>query len=379
MFTPENTTARNGRNLVLCCDGTNNQFDGYHTNVVRTYKVASRHPRQLTYYDPGVGTMPEPWEKTKVEKRLSMLKGLIFGEDLFDNISDAYKFLIVNYEPGDKIFLFGFSRGAYTARAVAALLHSVGLLHPATECLLPYALNYWQSDFGPESPGGQTCAEFKATLARTCPVHFIGVWDTVSSVGVINNFRKFPYTAHNPEVAHVRHAVSIDERRSTFRQNLMSPVAAQDVKNVWFSGVHSDVGGGYAPGEAGLAKVAFEWMMRESVKCDLAIDQTALDRELREVGEPPNANGKLHQSLHGGWWAGELLPMKHFDWNDHEWHWRWIIGAFNQSRDVLRNAGRSFVSIHRSVIDRLNGSTNYKPVNIPNDEATLHETFQIEN
>jgi uncharacterized protein (DUF2235 family) len=303
---------------------------------------------------------------------------LIFGDGLFDNISDAYKFLIRNYEPGDKVFLFGFSRGAYTARAVAALLFSIGLLHRDTESLLPYALNYWQSDFGPKSPGGQTCAEFKATLARQCPVHFIGVWDTVSSVGVINNFRSFPHTAHNPEVTHVRHAVSIDERRSTFRQNLMSPVGDQDVKNVWFPGVHSDVGGGYAPEETGLAKIAFEWMIREAVACNLEVEEVAFDRELRQEGEAPNPNAKLHQSLHGGWWAGELLPMKHFNWDDHKWHWRWLIGAFNQPRDILRNAGKSFVSIHRSVLTRLTQNSDYRPVNIPNDEATIRSKFQIE-
>lgn len=185
------------KNIVICCDGTNNHFDGYHTNVIRTYKVARRSPTQLTYYDPGVGTMPEPWHKTQLDKRLSMLNGLICGGGLFDNISDAYKFLVANYEAGDKVFFFGFSRGAYTARAVAALLHSVGLLHPDTECLMPYVLRYWQSDFGLNSPGGQTCAEFKATLARPCPTHFIGVWDTVSSVGVINNFRSFP--AHDAQ------------------------------------------------------------------------------------------------------------------------------------------------------------------------------------
>jgi uncharacterized protein (DUF2235 family) len=367
------------KNLVICCDGTNNQFDGFHTNVIRTYKVARRGPTQVTYYDPGVGTMPEPWKKTKIDKRLSMLSGLLFGDGFFDNISDAYKFLIANFEPEDKIFLFGFSRGAYTARAVAALLHSVGLLHPATECLLPYALSYWQHDFGPQSPGGQTCAEFKATLARACPVHFIGVWDTVSSVGVINNFRTFPHTAHNPEVAHVRHAVSIDERRSTFRQNLMSPVGAQDVKNVWFAGVHSDVGGGYEPAGEGLAKIAFEWMIREARAFGLDTDAAALQRELQQIGEGPNPNGKLHKSLHGGWWAGELLPMKHYNWDDHKWHWRWLAGAFNQSRDVLRNAGKPFVAIHQSVIERLNGSTHYKPINIPNDEATLRSRFQIES
>ena len=367
------------KKLVLCCDGTNNQFDGYHTNVVRTYKVARRHPGQLTYYDPGVGTMPEPWKKTKMGKRMSMLSGLMFGDGFFGNISDAYKFLMLNYEPGDKVLLLGFSRGAYTARAVAALLHSVGLLHRDTESLLPYALNYWQSDFGPHSPGGKTCAEFKATLARICPVHFIGVWDTVSSVGVINNFRSFPHTTHNPDVAHVRHAVSIDERRSTFRQNLMSPVGGQDVKNVWFAGVHSDVGGCYPPEESGLAKIAFEWMMREAAAFDLDIDQAALDWELRQVGEPANPNAKLHESLHGGWWAGELLPMKHYNWDDHGWHWRWLIGALDQPRDIQRNAGKPFVSIHHSVLRRLKQRDDYRPVNIPNDEKTLRGMFQIEN
>lgn len=366
------------KNLVLCCDGTNNQFDGYHTNVIRTYKVARRTDTQLTYYDPGVGTLPEPWKKTKIAKRLSMLSGLIVGDGFFDNISDAYKFLIANYEPGDKVFLFGFSRGAYTVRALAALLHSIGLLHPATESLLPYALDYWQRDFGPGSPGGQTCAEFKATLARPCPVHFIGVWDTVSSVGVINNFRSFPHTAHNPEISHVRHAVSIDERRSTFRQNLMSPVGPQDVKNVWFAGVHSDVGGGYPPDEGGLAKLAFEWMIREAKACGLDVDEAGLQRELHQIGEPPNPDGLLHRSLHGGWWIGELLPMKHYNWDDRKWHWRWLAGAFNQSRDILRNANKPFVAIHHSVVNRLNGSTGYKPANIPNEEAVLRSKFQIE-
>ncbi len=302
------------KNLVLCCDGTNNQFDGYHTNVIRTYKVARRNAGQLTYYDPGVGTMPEPWRTTKLDKRLSMLAGLIYGEGFFDNISDAYRFLIENYEPGDKIFLFGFSRGAYTARAVAALLHSIGLLHPATDNLLPYVQRYWQRDFGIQTPGGEVCAEFKRTLARMCPVHFVGVWDTVSSVGVINNFRTFPHTLHNPEVTYVRHAVSIDERRSTFRQNLMLPATpTQDVKNVWFAGVHSDVGG------------------------------------------------------------------EHYSWNDHTWHWRWLIGAFNQPRDVQRNAGNPFVSVHHSVLQRLRQMNDYRPVNIPNDEQSLRGMFPIEN
>jgi hypothetical protein len=120
-------------------------------------------------------------------------------------------------------------------------------------------------------------------------------------------------------------------------------------------------------------------MMREAKNCDLDVDDAALDRELRQVGEAPNPNGKLHRSLHGGWWVGEFLPMKHYSWDDHKWHWRWLIGAFNQSRDVLRNADKPFVSIHQSVLERLKGQTDYRPVNIPNDEETIRSTFRIEN
>ena len=211
-------------------------------------------------------------------------------------------------------------------------------------------------------------------------MHFIGVWDTVSSVGVINNFRTFPHTLHNPEVAYVRHAMSIDERRSTFRQNLMLPATpTQDVKNVWFAGVHSDVGGGYRPEESALAKLAFEWMIREAKRCGLDVDDVAYNHEVRGVGAPPDPCGMLHVSLRGGWWLGELLPMKHYSWDDREWHWRWLIGAFNQPRDVQRNAGSPFVLIHHSVLQRLRYIDDYRPVNLPNDEELLRGMFQIEN
>jgi uncharacterized protein (DUF2235 family) len=322
--------------------------------------------------------MPEPWAKGRWGKRWSMLKGLVAGEGFFENISDAYKFLMGAYEDGDKVFLFGFSRGAYTARAVAALLHSIGLLHRDSECLVPYALRYWQSDFGPNSPGGATCAEFKATLSRPCPVHFVGVWDTVGSVGFVNYFKSFPHITHNPEVEHLRHAVSVDERRSTFRQNLAEPINSQDIEDVFFAGVHSDVGGGYEPSESGLAKIAFAWIVREARTHGLDVDQDAFDRELNQVGEEPNPQGGLHRSLQGGWWILELLPYKRYSWQDRRWHWHWLIGGFNQPRDIRRLAGKSFVAIHQSLLDRLNGQTMYRPVNLPSTEAEIRSMFRIE-
>jgi uncharacterized protein (DUF2235 family) len=367
------------RNIVICCDGTNNQFAGDHTNVIRTYKVARRTPGQLTYYDPGVGTMPEPWEKTKLAKRWSMLKGLAFGDGFFDNILDAYRFVIANYEPGDKVFIFGFSRGAFTARAVAAMLRSIGLVYPATENLLSYAQNYWLKDKEGEEDGIRMCAEFKATLSRACPVHFIGVWDTVSSVGFFNNFRTFPHTMRNPEVTHVRHAVSIDERRSTFRQNLMLPIPPnQDVKNVYFAGVHSDVGGGYPPEESGLAKIAFNWMIREATNCGLDIDSAAFSRELTGIGASPDPSAPLHKSLHGIWWLGELIPMRRYSFEDHKKHWHWLIGAFNQPRYVERTAKESYVFLHQSVLDRIRQCPDYRPKNLPGDEQSIRAMFKIE-
>src|SRR5688572_28304788 len=116
------------KNIVICCDGTDNQFDGDHTNVIRTYRVLRQCDGQTAFYDPGVGTMPEPWWNTQIGKRWAMLKGLAFGTGFLQNIEDAYRFLMTYYQPGDKIFLFGFSRGAYTVRALAGMIHSVGLL-----------------------------------------------------------------------------------------------------------------------------------------------------------------------------------------------------------------------------------------------------------
>lgn len=372
------------KNIVLCCDGTNNQFAGHHTNVVRTYKVAERSARQVTFYDCGVGTMPEPWAKGKLGRCWSMLKGLAFGSGFMQNIEDAYRFLIANYEQGDKVYLFGFSRGAYTARALAGLLRSVGLIRPGTENLIPYALRYWQKDFRPLKPslsrteGQKLCEEFKSTLARPCPVHFIGAWDTVSSVGIINQFRTYPHTAHNPDVTHVRHAVAIDERRNCYRQNLMfrdKEQPEQAVKNVWFAGVHSDVGGGYPTAKAGLAKVTFEWMMREAGDCGMLIDPVALQHELRGVGALPDPCADQNESLNGLWWLVEFIPMRRFNAVTGEHEWRLTLG---RRRNVLRYADRSEVRLHSSVLARLNARAGYHPSNLPHDDSTLCKTFHLE-
>ena len=136
-------TSRMARNLVIGCDGTNNQFGTENTNVVRLIQVLDRDPaKQRVYYDPGVGTMPEPGFVTPVGKWVSKVFGLAFGAGLAGKIGAAYKFLMDHYEPGDRIFLYGFSRGAYTVRALAGALHQFGLLPAGSDNLIPYVLRY---------------------------------------------------------------------------------------------------------------------------------------------------------------------------------------------------------------------------------------------
>ena len=122
------------RNIVICCDGTGNEIGENISNVLKLYrclrKTPKTAPRQLVLYDPGVGTLarPDPWRKLR--QNFVMVLGLVTGYGLDDNVLSAYEFLIENYEDGDQIYLFGFSRGAYTVRVLAGLIHKVGLLSP---------------------------------------------------------------------------------------------------------------------------------------------------------------------------------------------------------------------------------------------------------
>jgi uncharacterized protein (DUF2235 family) len=370
------------KNIIVCCDGTDNQFSGDHTNVIRAFKVADGLPGQACYYDPGVGTLPLKGFVTNLGEKWSIIAGLAFGAGLIDDVQEAYGFLMAEYEEGDHIYLFGFSRGAFTVRCLAGMINAVGLLYPDCDQLIPYATSYWRKH-GPEgSQGAAICAEFKATMAQDCPIHFVGVWDTVSSVGFFNLFRnmdRYPFTYRNPGVAHVRHAVSIDERRCFFRQNLMGRSdPGQDVKNVWFAGVHSDVGGGYSPAEAGLAKLAFEWMMVEAVALGFRVDmgdaEAGYSHELA-LGQPPQPSGILHRSLVGAWWVAEILPMRRYSFRDHKYHLRLNLA---RPRDADVSRGQPGVFVHESVLRRMDAVPAYRPPNLPNSSAEVRAQYHIE-
>ena len=317
------------RNIVLCCDGTANEFASDRTNVVKLYySLLQDTSRQVVSYHPGLGTMESPAALTGFARNLSKWAGLAFGAGLERDIRDAYVFLMSNFEAGDNVFMFGFSRGAYTVRAVASLLKMYGLLPKGNEPFVPYAVRMLHSVNSTNerirTNYFRLAQDFRETFDRVgrCRPHFVGVWDTVSSVGWIENPLHLPFTASNPEIGHGRHAVAIDERRAFFRTNLWWPAATdegtgpKDMRQIWFPGVHCDVGGGYPESESALSKVPLKWMMDEASTFGLLFDE---DRRAIVLGErgcgyaKPDPAAEAHESLSGWWWIAEPLPKRHYN------------------------------------------------------------------
>ncbi len=362
------------RNLVICCDGTNNQFGPENTNVVRFVQVLDRNPQnQSLYYDPGVGTLPEPGAFTRIQKRISEVFGLAFGAGLMWKVGQAYAYLMESWEPGDRVFLFGFSRGAYTVRVLAALLHGLGLLPRGNPNLVPYVLRLFGAVRGTTAARAnehsnywRLCNSFRWTFARVVseqsderrfPVHFLGLWDTVSSVGWIWDPKTFPYTACNPSVGVIRHAVSVDERRWFFRQNLMEPADGQDFREQWFPGVHCDVGGGYPLKDGGLWRVPFLWIVDEARNAGLLVD----DRRLQTVLEKPPVSPRpwddpQHESLTWLWWPAEFFPKM-----------VWRPNLQKRVPDIGRGRHR-FIRpgdvMHKSTLLRIRETATYAPPNL---------------
>jgi uncharacterized protein (DUF2235 family) len=353
------------RNIVLCFDGTNDKYAVQDdTNVVKLYQMLDQDDaKQLRYYQPGIGTMAPVgvWGKTK--RRLIEKLDLAIAWLLEEHVCDGYRFLMRYYSPGDKIFIFGFSRGAYTARAVAAMVHKVGLLSRGNDELIPFAWDTFRREHRKDVVEG-----FRQTFCRLIEIHFIGVWDTVSSVGWMWNPKHLPYSADNPSVKFLRHAVALDERRAYFPQNMWKGTSTdpEAIKQLWFPGVHCDVGGGYKePGQAGLSKVTLAWMTREAETQGLLVDAQMKQIVIPVADSPdyaaPNPMGVKHESLTGWWWLAEVIPKPYKDPSQNY-----------RTRIMLHLGRRRFIpknptpDVHQSVIDRMNDAgCNYRPENLP--------------
>jgi uncharacterized protein (DUF2235 family) len=362
-----------GRNIVVCCDGTANQFAERNTSVIRLYSALIDDPaRQLIFYHPGIGTREAPGALTSIGRWVTVVLGQAFGYGLERDIADLYALIMNNYRADDRLYLFGFSRGAYTVRAVASLLHAVGVLRAGHETSIPYAIRLLNAVSKKQQARQVSDAfglhdRFKATFASAeCKPHFVGVWDTVSSVGWIGNPLKIPYSANNPDIQVGRHAVSIDEHRSFYRQSLWRanpdtsrPSGPVDLKQVWFAGVHCDVGGGYPAKDSGLSKIALAWMFREAEAKGLLVDPARRDAVLAE-GQAPDPNAPMHDELRTRpwWWLAEIVPKRHYDWATQARDWRVNLG---RRRTIPEGS-----TLHESVLKR----TGYAP--------RLPATYQVE-
>jgi hypothetical protein len=274
------------KRLVICCDGTWNRPDSDHvTNIEKIARTVATDlgrtggVQQLVLYLAGVGAG---------SYLVDRLLGGAFGFGLFANIRSAYRFLALNYEPGDEIFVFGFSRGAYTARSLVGMIGRVGLLtrDALVADKLPEAVARYQRRSPADGSFGESDAEFRRDHCHPeTPVHLLGVFDTVGALGVpgaIRTRHQFHDVNLSKVVLCARQALAIDERRIKFEPCLWEAdedtrrddEASGRVSQVWFEGAHSDVGGGYP--ETGLSDTALLWMVTEANRHGLVFDTRLL-------------------------------------------------------------------------------------------------------
>ncbi len=286
------------KRLAVCCDGTWNKPDSEAiTNVEKIARTVQTDPKatgdvhQLVYYVSGVGT----------GYRTDRLLGGAFGFGLSRNVIASYRFLAQNYEPGDEIFILGFSRGAYTARSLAGMVAHVGLLTKVSLVheKLPAAVSFYEREAMRAGAWGEGVEEFRHDHCHAAKLDFVGVFDTVGALGVPGFMRfapKFHDVQLGGQVRRARHALAIDETRLKFAPTLWeapedpagAPTADERVKQVWFEGAHSDVGGGYR--ETGLSDTSLLWMAREAHQAGLVFDPSLLNYYVNSGSDPIRHN-----------------------------------------------------------------------------------------
>lgn len=349
------------KNIVILFDGTSNDVSEHRTNILRLYGALEKGPGQVVWYTPGVGTIGAENAWSRNYRKALELWGAATGWLLDLNVKNAYRFLVANYYNGkpdrwskgrlrgpvavpltedarDAIWIFGFSRGAYSARVLAGFIHAVGLIHPDNLNLLDAAFAAYKRAgdrlFSPDAAlAGEDFGEvrlFERILAPDRPpIRCLGLFDTVASVIEWGRFgprlRWHPFVSANVSVQSVRHAVAVHERRALYRAISWTPggefwgnpftpgrAVPQDVKEVWFPGVHADVGGGYAEAESGLAKLPLDWMIDETRAMGLEFNTQTVNRIVKGKGDTkyvaPDAKAARHEQLKGAWWLLEYLP-----------------------------------------------------------------------
>jgi uncharacterized protein (DUF2235 family) len=269
------------KRLVVCCDGTWQSLDNrYPTNVLKIAQAITQSDGdgvpQVVFYDSGVGTV----------KGVSRYVGGALGAGIDDKIQSAYRFLSLNYAPGDEVFLFGFSRGAYTVRSLAGLIYKCGLVRRNCIHMTGAAYELYRLHGEEFRPSGTRATGFRQQFGDRIPIKVLGCWDTVGSLGVpegiplvsrwFNERYRFYDTTLNPLIEKAFHAVAIDEIRKVFNVTPMNPHEDRgnsQVLQVWFPGEHSCVGGGVRA-TRGLSDAALEWMLDMAASQGLAAERS---------------------------------------------------------------------------------------------------------
>ena len=314
------------RTICIFSDGTG-QAGGANpvdwTSIYRLF-VNTREPEyrgqpfdQICFYDPGIGSDPDQQEEPSLWSGISQWIAKATGAGIARNIVDCYMAILLTYEPGDRVFLFGFSRGAYTARSVGGALALCGvppglpkvanwsdlrprLNDPAVRAIAEDAVRNVYMTYHDDTLRLRKAGEFRSRhRSEALPPFFIGVWDTVRALGWqvtdIARFgrHRFHDAILNPKVDHGRHALAIDENRKVFSpelwdQSKLSPANRDQIKQVWLAGCHSDIGGGYGL-KMGLTDLAMAWMVGEAM--------AARDRVPNPLRTPGFTGLKVHSNL----------------------------------------------------------------------------------
>lgn len=264
-------------NIVICADGTWNRPEddiekNFPTNVLklaRSIAPNSREKKQHVFYDWGLGT-----------HHSGIISGAT-GRGIHKNILDGYRYIVQNYAAGDQIYLFGFSRGAYTVRALCGLINNCGIVKRKDAKLINHAWGIYKSPAKKNHPNGNNAQDFRRSHChRSRKVHFVGVWETVGALGIpssvmglLDGNDEFYDTKMGGNVQFARHGLAIDEKRVDFQPTIWRARTGVDPKQVWFCGSHSDIGGSYPPDKDGrsVADITLGWMMDEAIEAGLIL------------------------------------------------------------------------------------------------------------
>ncbi|KAB2880916.1 DUF2235 domain-containing protein [bacterium] len=335
------------KRIVICCDGTWNspdeEKDGVPitTNVVKLAQaVLPLDPtgiEQVMYYDPGVGTSGNWFKK--------LFDGAT-GTGLSRNILEAYYYLILNYHKDDELFFFGFSRGAYTVRSLAGLIRNCGILRPEFAEMTNRAYELYRSGRKSTHPKEKEAILFRRTYAVSdiTRIKFIGVWDTVGSLGnplllngILSRRNRFHDTELSSTIDNAYQALAIDEKRRHFKAAMWHKQAHSDgqiLEQVWFVGVHSNVGGGYK--STGLSDIALDWLAQKAANCGLLLNSISLNKD------PLEAPKESRKSFY--------LTIPSF--------YRPINNYADQNKGITNE------SLHESVLVRYSNDQKYRPKNL---------------